>query len=385
MRPQGFPRLVTAFVLCLLSMHPLSAVFFQWDPAGGVGRLDMLDIGTNDSTTTNYTSGEYYSNDGFLGRFSYQGEANNTITVTNGGPTATGGGASTSSFYYTNVSSTNRWRRVFLVATVKAYKHVGGEFGRIIANNILLNGPGASLTIPAGAGTEQVNPTSPDYSGGYNANGQWGSGATYIYKYPYRYIWIDLTVIRTTNTNSLNNAAYECVLLLSGQGISMALNLSGYRGSTSYGEDTYSFSVERTCPDTIPFSELMFMDSSSNSLPVALVKYNSTEVRARVYFASNAAGTATDFRFTNGSRFFYYTVMFQPITPTGTAQAISSTSIRFPTTASTVTFTSPTHGETISQYILTGQLRIFISPTLKNSIPPAALYTSTIYCFITSY
>ena len=82
----------------------------------------------------------------------------------------------------------------------------------------------------------------------------------------------------------------------------MALNLSGYRGSTSGWEDTYSFSVSVRAGHDPGISEWMFMDPS-NSLPVALVKANRPEVRAR-FISPRMPPDGTDFRFTNGSCFF---------------------------------------------------------------------------------
>ncbi|MDD4764109.1 MAG: hypothetical protein PHR58_09690, partial [Sphaerochaetaceae bacterium] len=41
-------------------------------------------------------------------------------------------------------------------------------------------------------------------------------------------------------------------------------------------------------------------------------------------------------------------------------------------------FPNPSH----QQYVLTGELRIFVSPDLKYNIPPSGKYTSVVYCFV---
>ena len=108
----------------LLSLSSsLGADSLLWDSAGGVGILEGIDIGVSEhnTSTSYYATGEFYTLDGFIGRMVYQGEANKGLVFFNAGPIASGGGAG-NYFYFTKVGSANRWRRIFLVVTLKAIK-----------------------------------------------------------------------------------------------------------------------------------------------------------------------------------------------------------------------------------------------------------------------
>ncbi|HCG62292.1 MAG TPA: hypothetical protein DIW48_01685 [Sphaerochaeta sp.] len=362
----------------------ISATSFIWDSAGGNGLLGNLDLSTADSTSVDYTTGQHYSRDGFLGRFVFQGEAGTTLTVTSTGPLATST-PSGNYFYFTKTDDTNRWRRVFFVATIKAYLHSNAEGPILGTHNTIIDNPGDSITIPAGAGAEEHNTSDPSYSGGYNTQGTWGFGSAYRYKYPYKYIWIDLTTIRTTTSRRLKNGLYELGLLLSGDGISAHLNLTGRYQNYSGAPGSYSFILERTCPPTIPFQELIENTTYTNSYPVGTVRFNSVDTRARMFFASDSQGLFTDFRFASDRGSFGYHVVYTPRIPSGYATKIDSTTKIFPSTANPVPFTSPTHGETEQQYQLEGEIRIYVDPGTTLFTAPADSYDSRIYCFLTAY
>ena len=362
----------------------ICATSLIWDSAGGNGTLGNLDVSTADSTNVDYTSGQYYTLDGFLGRFRYQGEANNIITITNTGPFASGGNPG-NYFFFTKNGDTSRWRRVFFVATIKAFLHTNTEGTILGTYNTIVDNPGDSIVIPAGAGTEEYDTGDPSYTGGYNAQGTWGLGSTFTYKYPYKYIWFDLTIIRTNFSNKLNKGLYESRVLLSGDGISMSLNLTGIHGNISEAPGSYSFVLERTAPSTIPFQELIQKTTFTNSYPVGNVRYNAVDTRARIFFASNPEGTLADFRFVSPRGSFPYHVVYSPRIPSGFATKIDSPTKVFPSTASPVPITSPTHGETEQQYQLDGEIRIFVNPGTNMFSAPADTYSSKIYCFLTAY
>lgn len=376
-------RGILAIVYIFLAMT-ICATSLIWDSAGGNGLLGNLDLGTADSTNVDYTSGQYYSLDGFLGRFVYQGEANNTIVVTNTGPLATGNGSG-NYFFFTKTDNSGRWRRVFFVVTVKAYLHTNAEGSILGTHNTIIDNPGDSIVIPAGAGTEEYDTGDPSYTGGYNAQGIWGVGSTFKFKYPYKYIWFDMTTIRSTSNRQLRAGVYESGLLLAGDGISVHLNLTGRYQNSSGAPGSYSFVLERTAPSAIPFQELIQKTTYTNSYPVGTVRYNSVDTRARIFFASNPEGTLADFRFVSPRGSFPYHVVYSPRIPSGFATKIDSPTKIFPSTASLVPVTSPTHGETEQQYQLEGEIRIFVNPGTNMFSAPADSYSSRIYCFLTAY
>ena len=382
-----------AMVLLSLVLAPLSANFLQWDPAGtNAGELGGLNIAQSDSSPAplpaNYQNGEYWTKDGFLGRLVYQGDSGNVLTFTNSGSSASGSGSG-NYFYYIKTNSTSRWRRVFMVGTVKALRHEsGGELTlqqSPTQTNAIIQSPGDTLTIPAGAGGETVSTSSPGYQGGYNRFGTWGSGPGYIYKYPYEYIWIDLTVIRMTNTLNINRGGYICQVQISGEGLSMHLDLSGYSNSSSLSPDTYVFELERAVPEFFAFQDLVTKNTYNDSFLVGYVRYRSVDGPARIFFAANPEGTSVDFRFTSIRGSFPYNVVYTPQTPSGSPTGIYSTSQRFPSVTTPIQFTSPIYGETRDVYALDGEVRIYVSAGLGSQFLPAEAYSSKIYCFLVSY
>lgn len=381
-------RMLLCVLLLLSTSVPILSNSLTWDSGRGVGELENLNMASADTNTSTsyYSTGEHYGLPGFLGRFVYQGTAGNTLSFVNSGPVATGGSASPNSFYFTKTNDTSRWRKVFFVATAKGLTH--GESGLRILPNVIIDSNGDTLTLPAGAGTEQVDPFAAGYSGGYDANGVLGSGPSFIYLYPYRLIWIDITVIRTgTTSGNLGNTAsrggYVSQLLIQGSGLSMGLTLAGYIQNTGSQPDSYAFELERVCPDIIPFDELVIKNSYLDSYKVGNVRFYSVDTPASVYFASDAAGTATDFRFVSPRGSFAYYVLYDAITPAANAVSVSSVASRFSSTSSPVTFTSPLYSnETELRYILNGEVRIFVFSDLQNLPLPADSYSSKIYVFL---
>jgi hypothetical protein len=368
---------------CVL-IFPLSAILFQWD--GTEGQLGNLDI-WNDGVSDTIFPSDNRLMDGYVGRFVYQGEANKIITITSGGLTPSMG-ASPEYFYYTKIDNLTYWRRVNFVVTMKPLLHNDSEGAVIGSVNTVLETQGSTITIPIGAGSEQVS--NPTVTGGYNALGQWGFTTAHIYKYPYKYIWIDMAVVRTASTSisnaNLGQGSYQLFINVTGQGISTAFSLSGYTKKKNapipLQEDTYTFSVERLGFDSLIFPILVTKDSASHSCPVGIVRFNSVDTHARVFFASDLAGTSADYRFTSGMKSFGYSLLYVPIIPSlGTITEITSPNITFNTEQRTVY--SPLFPNTSQQqYVLTGELRIFVSPDLKYNIPPSGKYTSVVYCFV---
>lgn len=378
-------------VACVLFTTSLHANSLLWDSAGGNGQLDVLSLSNPDSPSdpASYLYDyRHYEKDGFLGRFVYQGEADVLLTFMQSEPFATGSGASVNYFYYTKDNDTRRWRRVFLVATVKALLHNGSErSGQLVEPNVIIDNPGDSLLIPAGAGSEMVDPSASDYSGGYDAAGIFGNGPSYIYRFPYAYIWIDLTVIRTNSASGINNpgrGGYGMNLRIAGNGIAMNLSLTGNHARPAEEGVSYSFELDRTCPEVIPFNELVVKNTFDDSYQVGYVRYFSINSPAKVFFAADSSMSSVDFRFTSSRGSFPYMVVFVPIIPAGNPSSITTINNRFLSTVTPESFASPIHGETQDRYILKGEVRIYVSAGLKNLPLPADSYSSKIYVFLVS-
>lgn len=382
------------FACCLIllllwfpwALHSASLV---WDSAGGEGELGQLNIGSADSpsTSSSYNNGDHFSKEGFLGRFVYEGPATDLV-FTNMLASPSGGG---SSLYYTKTDNINRWRRYFMVATLVAFDHNKNRVSirkDASAQNTIIENSQDELAIVSGAGTDEYNTSDPTYAGGYNAQGVFGNGSTYKYVYPYKVYWIDLTVIRSSNANSLNNGVYESQVRIADtrNGISMSLILGGYRGSAISNPEQFSFSINRVCPDSVPFGELAQKNSSANSYLVGYVTYQSVERRAQVKFASNYTGDQVNFLFRNvtyPTDTIPYQVGFKSITPSTNIVTISSASNSFASTTSKVAVTSTIYGETENQYLLTGEIRIWVNSSITEFSPPSGAYTTNIYCIVT--
>ena len=143
-------------------------------------------------------------------------------------------------------------------------------------------------------------------------------------------------------------------------------------------------------PKSFLFTSWAQKTTLSNSCLAGYLRYNSTNNPARVLFCIKPNGELRPyFRFTaaiNGiERSFPYHVVYDPINPSGGAASITSATATFPSTSSKVTVTSPIHNETEGQYVIYGEIRIYVDPELTMSAIPSSIYSSDIYCFLTSY
>jgi len=354
-------KFIVIIILLLCTITTLSAAYkFEWDAAGGAGNLNNLYVDDEDEdpdpTPRRYLKGEWYNKPGYLGRFIYTGEGNNSLIFTNIGPVPEKAGKNSDKFHYTQVGHADRWRRVFFVATIIGRKHDGSRNLIFPDNNTILEKDGDVLTMPPnGAGPEQYDTSDPTYTGGFNDQGVSGTGAAFKYIYPYQYYWIDLTVIRMDKDRDLENGAYESYIGINGTGVSMTLSLGGYVDSSTRIE-SYAFSVERVAPDIIPFEELMQKKTLNSSYLVGYLHYNSVDKRAKIYFASDSSGTVTNFKFNSGTNNFPYKVGFKSNIPAMSLTEIASTSTKFSTTSNKIPAISPVYGEEQDQYVLYGEI-----------------------------
>ncbi len=378
----------------LLTVLPLGAVMLGFET---IGTLTEIDIAIGESSNPNsFITGEYWSSSGFTGRLIYQGPAGNTLTVDIGDPLVVPN--STNGFYFTRAisgtsSDKNDWRQYFLVTRAKGLYHDGNTQHDYSGVNIIVDQPGDTITITRGAGFETVAIGQT----GYNTTG--GSGIYngsngYQYLYPYRYLWIDIIVIRSTISNGLGaNGArgyYQSILTFTGPGMNSNLVLRGYNRprSNNYDPDSYYFGVERVAPLYIPYSELITKTTLENSLLVGYLRYHSVAWSGTVRFASNATGTEANFQFSalvnQVVRSFPYYVVFDPSIPNGNATRIYTTSNTFSSTSTLFSLPNLIGGDPIQNKVLQGDIRIFVPSNLTLSSIPASTYTSIIYCILTT-
>jgi hypothetical protein len=367
----------------VLLQIPLFSNALTYDIATGTLRDFAINYADNPDDPSAYmNSTPVVDHPGFLGRLIYTGEPTQ-LTVFNHGPT-TGG----SRFYFTGLdwsgqSNTNYYREFFLVARAKGLRHgspgTQHDFSQI---NTVVTGPGQMINIPYGAGDETVQVGEL----GYNAQGQqdvFTGSNEYQYLYPYRYIWIDLTIIRTSNANrSFWITYYESLLWIqSSEEASVLLTLSGedYRWIV-WGQhpESYAFSIEKTVEDGFPFSWLQQASTIYNALEIAKVIYRAEDSAASIRFASDAGGNQAQFFFRNQyGDVFPFSLAFDASKPNLTVVPIT-TSQTFETVVQSVT--SPLDGNSTHQmHVLEGSVLAYL-PIYQD--PPMGLYTSTVYVFV---
>lgn len=262
----------------------------------------------------------------------YTGEGDNELVFTNIGPVPSKAGGSSDKFHYTQVGHTDRWRRVFLVATIIGRTHDGARIP--LSPITILQRSGDILTIPDGAGNETYPVDDPNFGKGYNDQAELysesASDPDYNWVYPYQLYWDDITVNSMDTDRDLENGAHESQIGINGNGVSMALSLGGYVDSSKRIE-SYSFNVDRVSPDIIPFGELLQKKTLNNSYLVGYLRYNSVDKRAKIYFASDNGGNFTNFKFQSEVNSFPYKVGFKSNTLPGSLTEITSTNTKFPT------------------------------------------------------
>ncbi len=367
------------FFLIIL-LIPVLSDSLSYDMASGTLSDFSLSSADDESSPSYYlTSGEVWSQSGYIGRIIYTGPPT-TLTISNNGPEAKGGYGR---FYFTRLKTNgqrllNRWREFFLVLRAKGYTH-GNSQHDFSGHNSVIEYDGDSITIAYGAGPEQVAVGEEGYNTARGLGIYNGSNG-YMYRYPYRTIWVDLTLVRTTRVSSLNTGYYESQLRLATTGNAHELlQLSGRYGTWAYGETpSFFFSLQKTIEEEFPFELLQATSSPSNSLEVGTCTYHSEDFAAEIRFASNAEGTDDTFMLTNSvGDSIPYSLAFDATKPNLAVQAVSASSV-FSTQYATIY--SPIGGASSSMEVLEGSVRMYLQGAYD---PPSGLYSSTIYCFVT--
>ncbi len=351
---------------------------------------------------------EYFDYDGFVGRLLYEGEPG-TIAVSSVGAVATGT-PSPRRFYYTGIESGGAvpgiWREVFFVARVKARRHDNTLYNHNNDKNFVIEKPGDTFTVP-GAGPELANPGEIAFNIVGN-QGTYNIATGYIYKYQYKHVWIDFTVIRTSNDRGFSwwekfffskteRKYYQLQLKLSGiSGVDQLLSLEARYNPRSNDFDPGSFvvSLERTAPDLIPFQDLITKNSLNNTYKVGTIRLNANDRSSgsqtpfSVGFYADAAASSLNFNFSRvggtGPSIPYH-VAFNPIISgnTTTITKVTSANNSFETRGN-VTVAPIIGGPSYTEHVLLGDIHIYVDTGLTYSTYPISTYSSTIYAIVST-
>lgn len=348
------------------------------------GTLSGFDVNTSDTSSSpgSFANGtEVWNTPGFVGRLVYIGPPT-ALIFSNSGPNAQN--ASNNRFYFTYVKSngqsdTDRWREFFLVLRAKGMRHnnTQHDFSQI---NTVAEHPGDLLAIPYGAGSEEVAIGQT----GYNATGGQGvyNGSNgYNYRYPYRHIWVDVTLMRTNTKRRLSWGFYESeITVVTQQGASHILRLNGKYGySTADPPPIYAFSVNRTIDNQFPFAWLEGRNTYTQALTIGRCVYNSEDCSATIRFASDSGGTSDQFFFrSNDGQTFPFALAFDATKPDRAVLPITATS-EFATASQTIY--SPIDSSSHQLHVLEGDIQMYLPYAVD---PCEGIYTSYIYCFVTT-
>lgn len=372
--------ILTALFTVILGVFPVHSDSLTYDIA--TGTLAGFDVNANDSPSTPgaFANGtEVWNTHSFVGRIVYTGPPT-TLSFANSGPTATN--TTYNRFYFTRILNTGqsdpgRWREFFLVLRAKGMRHSGAQHDFSMINTVVEH-PGQAIAIPHGAGAEEVAAGQT----GYNASGGQGvyDGSNgYKYLHPYRHVWVDVTLIRTSGRRRLNSGFYESEITVTAEsGTSHILRLSGRYGWT-WGDPPpfYSFGVTRTVDHPFPFDDLEGRTTPAQAMTVGRCAYSSEDCAATIRFAADPGGASDVFLFQGDGLSFRYYLAFDATKPDRAVEPISLAS-EFATESLTVY--SPIDSSSHELHVLEGDIRMFL-PVQVN--PAEGIYSSTIYCFVT--
>lgn len=373
---------ITLLLHIMLMISLVSAGELTYDMATGkITGFDLTTPDNPDAPGSYENSTEVWQNDGFVGRLTYRGDPT-TLTFTNSGPIASG--TVYNRFYFTfftnGTTKLDRWREFFLVARVKGLYHNGSQHDFSGVNTAIATN-GGSVPIAFGAGPELVSPGQQGYndSGG---NGTYNGTNGYMYRYKYQFIWVDVTVILTSQKKNLKKGYYITQFnATTTTNLRYTLQLIGEVDPNNNQQEpsAFYFGIESVVSNPFPYTDLFSKNSMGNSLHVGKLRYFSLLDSADVKFSSNPAGTAATFTLTSaGVNPVPYSLVFDLTKPNENAELITSAGISYESAyLSTI---SPIDGSSTPANIIEGDLRIFLP---AETYPLAGTYSSTIYCILT--
>lgn len=383
--------LLVLLFLTVLPSLPLQAASLTYDKA--TGKLVGFDVERNDTpdTVDSYNvSGEFWREPGYVGRLLYVG-APTTFTFSNIGPIVTPTPNPTR-FYFTQMGDNGHSREFFLVLRAKGLLHEGIKQDDFSKKSAVIESNNGTFILTEGAGDEPAirGQTGYDESG---ISGKYNGSNQFKYRYRYSHIWIDATIIHTSNKTWIDTddsddsddtryGHYISNLLVStANGENLILNLHGSILASQGGQTTpffYFLDIVKEQTSAIPFNQIKNLNNVSTALEIATLKYYSDNQKAKITFSSDAGGINTNFSFKNTTgQSFTHKLAFQPTLPAANVGEIT------PTNRSFVSYeqikTSPI-GDTSSTHLLEGKIKLFIPP--GTTPPVGGTYKSTIYVLV---
>lgn len=409
-------RMQKGFMLLLLLTASLVSVFpgsLSYEPAsGGLSGFNVHRGDGSSATPSTWenkdtvgigsNAKEAWDNPGYIGRILYTGGPTN-FRIDNFGTSKSGG---TSVFCWDQITGTDKgFTGYYLVFRAKGLKHGDNSTHHKITNHKtvvtsggFLAGSESAYWLPQGAGTDlaangETGYASDGTSGTYNGSNK------YVYKYPYRVIWIDVTMFHTV-TDSQRKSRTSANHSWSGtrvwEGLSQVytpyvgqystqfgitsttdaslsahLTLFGSYNQTTPSDPAYFMTITKKYHQPVPFATIESATASA-PLEIGTISYTSLGGAAKIYFRDPAGGA--DFKFTNAQSSISYNLLFRSVVPSGSPVLISSPTTGFTSVASTII--SPVGGETQQGQKLEGNLEIYLKPSDNPPFP--GRYSTTI-------
>lgn len=338
----------------------------------------------------------------YVGRVLYVGEPGVPLTITNMGPFPTSGkGYDVKRFYWTQmaVGSTD-WTEFFIVLRPKGYTH-NEKQDDYLRKNTVIQESGNSMILDRGAGpsTELVAIGEQGFDGDGNG-GIYNGTNGYKYKYQYKAIFIDVTLIPPNNNNWTRGVIiknpqygnYEANLKFSVPGDNLSFALQGKHGTEHDPppNPACQFDIDSYYSDPVPYEVLRNNHYSvATALEIAALTYASPSCQAVVTLASNAAGTETNFVFKSETT--SETIPHRLVYDCTTGRegdcngpiVVTNNRKSFYTYHDPIGPPSPIEGTLGPGNYLEANLRLYLDPT--SHYPSAGEYTSTIYVILERY
>lgn len=339
----------------------------------------------------------------YVGRVLFLGEPGTPMTITNLGPLpSSGSGYSLNKFYWTQMTGGgNDWTEYYIVLRPKGFTHEEKQ-DDYFKKHIAIQETGGSIILERGAGpsTELVVVGEQGFDGKGKA-GTYNGSNEFKYKYQYKAIFIDVTLIPPNNSHWTRKVIgisypqygfYESNIKFSVPGDSLSLSLQGEHGKDNElpSNPSCMFEVTNYCSDTVPYEILRNHHFSvATALEIGSLSYSSPSCEAVVTLASNVAGTEANFAFKSETsnatiphRLVYHCTTGRegdcdnPIVVTNNRKS-------FLTYHDPIGPPSPIEGTLGPGNYLEAKLKIYLDPT--SHYPTSGEYTSTIYVLLERY
>lgn len=307
-----------ALSIILLSRSTLLANQLLYQPTGSgkVTGFDIAHVGLPHQHPVSYWDNQSREAWGFenskyyIGRILFLGEPGTPLTVTNMGPVpSSGSGYNTNRFYWTQMSGIGSdWSEVYLVFRPKGFTHNEKQDDYLKKNSVIQN-TGGSITLTRGAGpSSELVAVGEQGFDGDGKGGTYNGSNGFKYKYQYKAIFIDATLIPIRNNNwtrvvvikTPQYGYYEANIKFSVPGADLPLHLQGKHGEEHDPPPNPAclFNIESFYSAPVSYDILRNHHYSvSTALEIGALTYASPSCQAVVTLASNPTGSEANFAF----------------------------------------------------------------------------------------